>query len=226
MAENLANRVGRIVSGSLNALVGAVEDAAPAVVMEQAIREVDAAIDEVRAELGKVLASKHLATTRLMEENRRHEELADQLELAVKESRDDLAEAAIARQLDIEAQIPVIERTVAECSEQEREFEGFVAALQARRRQMEAELLQFEKARASSAASASTSANASPGSGSAARADKARGAFDRVLARNSGIPGVSGGIESEKKLAELEELAHANRVKERLAAAKARRDQS
>ena len=70
MAETLASRVGRIVSGSLHALVSAVEDLAPDTVMEQAIQEVDAAVDDVRAELGKLLAKKHLASTRLMEENR------------------------------------------------------------------------------------------------------------------------------------------------------------
>lgn len=38
MAESLASRVGRIVSGSLNALVAAVENAAPEAVMEEAVR--------------------------------------------------------------------------------------------------------------------------------------------------------------------------------------------
>ena len=79
MKESIAGRVGRIISGSVNALIDAVENAAPEVVMEEAIREVDAAIDEVRAELGKVLANKHLANTRLMEENRKHEELAEKV---------------------------------------------------------------------------------------------------------------------------------------------------
>ncbi|MDH3763867.1 MAG: PspA/IM30 family protein, partial [Gammaproteobacteria bacterium] len=55
MKENIANRVGRIISGSLNALVDAVENAAPETVMEEAIREIDGAIDEVRTELGRVV---------------------------------------------------------------------------------------------------------------------------------------------------------------------------
>ncbi|MEM7410029.1 MAG: PspA/IM30 family protein [Myxococcota bacterium] len=214
MAETLASRVGRIVSGSLNALVGAVEDSAPEMLMQQAIREVDLAVDDVRTELGKLLAKKHLATTRLLEENRRHEELAGQLEVAIAEGRDDLAEAAIARQLDIEAQIPVIERTVAECAEQETEFEGFIAALLARRREMEGELEIFAQSRKTQP---DTTAPATPGN----RAEQAKDAFDRVLARNAGVAGSKATIDTEKKLAELDELARANRVKERLAAAKA-----
>jgi phage shock protein A len=137
MAEKLAARVGRIVSGSLHTLADAVEGAAPEMVMQQAVREVDQAVDDVRAEPGKLLAHKHVATQRLLDENRRHEELSEKVEIAVSEGRDDLAEAAIARQLDIEAQIPVIERSVADCSEQEAELEGFVAARLARRREME-----------------------------------------------------------------------------------------
>lgn len=48
MKESITARVGRIISGSLNALIDAVEDSAPEWVMEQAIREIDGAIDEVR----------------------------------------------------------------------------------------------------------------------------------------------------------------------------------
>ena len=115
MAESIGTRVGRIIAGSVHALIDAVENAAPEMVMEQAIREVDEVIDDVRAELGRAAANKHLASTRLMEENRKHEELGAQIELAVGQARDDLASAAIARQLDIEAQIPVLETTIADC---------------------------------------------------------------------------------------------------------------
>ena len=51
-----------------------------------------------------VTARKHLASERLMEENRKHEDLSEKIEFALKESREELAEAAVARQLDIEAQ--------------------------------------------------------------------------------------------------------------------------
>ena len=64
MNENVTVRVGRLISGSLNALVDAVENAVPEAVMEEAIREVDSAIDDVKAELGRVVASKHIANKR------------------------------------------------------------------------------------------------------------------------------------------------------------------
>ena len=100
MTDKLASRVARLISGSINAIVDAVENSAPNAVMEQAIHEVDQVIDDVRSELGKVIAAKHLASTRFKEENNRYEDLAEKIEIAVSEGRDDLAEAAISRQME------------------------------------------------------------------------------------------------------------------------------
>ena len=64
MSESLSSRVGRIISGSFHALVDAVENAAPENVMEQAIREIETAIADVRVDLGKVEAQRHLSASR------------------------------------------------------------------------------------------------------------------------------------------------------------------
>ena len=63
--------------------------------MEQTVREIDGAIDDVRTELGKSNAAKHLANKRLGEKNAQHGALGDKIEVALGEDRDDLAEAAI-----------------------------------------------------------------------------------------------------------------------------------
>jgi len=223
MKESLTSRVGRIVSGSLNALIEAVENAAPETVMEEAIREIDSAIEEVRAELGRTLANKHLASQRLMEENRKHEQLSAKIELAVGAQRDDLAEAAIASQLDIEAQIPVLEARVSECSVTEKELEGYIQALQAKQREMREELRQFRESRREAVSvSAAHPAGSGVGGGVQARVEKAGSAFDRVLEKSAGLPGSRGSADrkSAAQLAELEELARKNRIQERLAAIK------
>ena len=224
MYENIAVRVGRIISGSMNALVDAVENAAPELVMEEAIREVDAAIGDVRSELGKIIATKHLANTRLMDENRAHEALIEKIELAVAQGRDDLAEVAIAKQLDIEAQIPVLERTIAECAEKEKELEGYISALQAKKREMREELAQFAATRKAAAANASASqGGAGAGASASQKAEKAVSAFDRVMEKNAGVPGSGMPTATDAaKLAELDELARSNRIRERLAAMKAK----
>jgi len=224
MKERLIKRVGRIISGSFNAVVDAIENAAPETVMEQALREIDDAVDDVRAELGKVVANKHLANTRLMEENRRHEEFSAKIELAVKENRDDLAETAIARQLDIEAQIPILEATISDCRAQETELEGYLSALQAKKREMREELRQFRKRN-------QEAAGAGPADGGRAskrsqtvegRVARAESAFERIQEKATGLPRSAQASDrhSAAQLAELEDMARKNKIQERLAAIK------
>lgn len=222
MAEGLAKRVGRIISGSINAMVDAVEGAAPEMVMEEAIREIDAAIDDVRGEMGKAIAAKHLANKRLAEKNGKHEDLAEKIELAVAQGRDDLAEAAISHQLDIEAQIPVLEQTIAEHSEREKELEGYISALQAKKREMKEELATYRKSVAGNK-TADASGSAASGANKHSvnkKIDDATSAFDRILEKQTGLGTVRGDAKTAAKLAELETIARENRIRERLAAIK------
>jgi phage shock protein A len=222
MADSLAKRVGRIISASINAVVDAVEDAAPEMVMEQAVNEIDNAIYEVRAELGKVIASKHLANKRMAEKNYKYEDLSAKIEVAVAEGRDDLAEAAISHQLDIEAQIPVLENTITDAGEREKELEGYISALQAKKREMKDELKSFRENMKKTTVETHADGTYGAGQGSIEKmVDEATSAFDNVLERQTGLGGISA---TDRKvgsqLAELEQLSRDNRVKERLAAIK------
>lgn len=219
MKENITGRVGRIVSSSVNALVDAIENAAPEMVMEEAIREVDSALDEVRTELGKVLAQKHLAGQRLSDNRKKHTDLSEKAQIAVSENRDDLAEAAIAQLMDIEVQIPVLERAVTDSATRETELEGYTAALQAKRREMREELLLFNKAQEQSVTAESNFSATSVEI--ASKVNNAGSAFDRIMEKNTGLPSSSSSVANGAKLAELEELTRQNRIKERLAAIKA-----
>ena len=218
MTENIASRVGRIVSGGLNALVDAVENAAPETVLKEAIREIDGAIDEVRTELGKVVASKHLANQRLMDESKRHDDLSAKIELSINEGREDLAEAAVSAQLDIEAQIPVLESTIADCGAKEKELESYIAALQGRKREMKEDFKQFQEARAEAANVAGDGSGSSAGSSVASRVSKAESAYERVIENATGLVGRSGVADRETaaKLSELDDMARKNRIQERL----------
>ncbi len=224
MKESLIGRVGRIISGSFNSLIDVIENAAPETVMSEAIREIDAAIDDVRVELGRVVAGKHLANRRLMEENRKHEDLGEKIELAVKEGRDDLAEAAISQQIDIEAQIPVLEATIDDCGNNEKELESYITALQAKKREMKEELRQFrESMKETITASSSISDSGAEASSDVERkVAKAESAFERIAEKATGIPGRghTADRQTATKLTELEEMARKNRIQERLAAFK------
>jgi len=219
MTDTIASRVTRVIGGSVHALLDAVENATPEATMAQAIREVDQAIDEVRSELGRVEAVKHLATSSLNKLNTQKETLGEQIDIAMKKGDEGLARAGIAKQIDIDDQIPVLQRSLQDAIGRGNELEGYIAALAAKKREMESALQDFIAARAASAAPSAT--NASPGT-TQGKVDRAGSAFDRVMARQTGIAGTSTAVNADAaKLRELQELARAHRIDERLAALKA-----
>ena len=218
MSETLASRGKRLVSGSANMIVTAVESLAPEMVMEEAIREVDRAIDDVRAELGQVMTRQYHATRRLAGENKKHEELSANIKVALAEKREDLAEAGVEKLLDIEAQIPVLESAIGETREAQAELEGYVAALRGRKAEMKEELKEFRASQNEAAASGGGDGGGPKGSKTERQVEKASEAFDRAMEIGGGIGG--GDVPDRKSAAmtaELEELARKNRVNERLA---------
>lgn len=216
MSETLSRRVGRLVSGGFHALMDKAEDLAPMVAFNENVREIEQAIDEVRAELGKIVAQKHLATKKLADENTRHEQLNDSIVTAVNLGRDDLAQVGIAEQIDIEARLPVLENTIADCSEQEKELEGFIVALQAKRRELMTAIENYQK----TVATQSQGQGVNTGSNLdkiAQKAEKATNAFDRVMSRQTGFNHSTNANSNAQGLKELEELSRNNRISERLA---------
>jgi len=217
MAETLAVRVTRILAGSAHALLDAIEDMAPEALMRQAIREIDQVLADVRADLGKVEAAKHLITCHINKLNNENEQLAADVETALARGEETLARAGIERQTLIDDQTPVLQRSLAEQQERSRELEGYITALLAKRREMEDAFQQFLATRAQADAGAPARVEQS------ARLENAQSAFDRVLARQTGVTGLSMlNTADAQKLKELQELARRNRIDERLAQLKAR----
>ena len=221
MSETLSRRVGRLVSGGFHALIDAAENLAPEAVMNESIREIERAVDEVRAELGKVLAQKHLAAKKMADESNRHEAIDANLQAAVNAGRDDLAEAGIAEQMDIEARLPVLENTIADCAAQEKELEGFIAALQAKKREMQQQLQDWRAAQQSMGTGKTAGGNGSDLNRIARDAEKSGNAFDRIMGRQNSVHSSTDAAQLAK-LKELEDLSRNNRIAERLAALKAK----
>ena len=226
MNESITSRVGRIISGSINALVNSIEDTAPEMILEEALREVDSAIDQVRVELGQITARKHLASTRLMETSGLHEELNGKIQVALTEGREDLAEAGIAHQLDIEAQIPVLEKSISDAGEKEKELDGYIQALTAKKREMKEELKRLIDLKNVSAIPDHQSAD-NNNSDIAAKVAKAESAFERVIEKQTAYSNINkSSADTAAKLAELDELNRNNRIKERLALLKSNSEDS
>jgi phage shock protein A len=132
------------------------------------------------------------------------------------EDRLDLAEAAIARQLDVEVQIEAATRAEAEAGAAERRLEESAAELRLRRGQMYAELRSFEESQR--AASAGEDGSGLPGSGLQRRAERAQAAFERAMDAAGGLGGGRASPEAAAKVAELEALQKEAAIAERLAA--------
>jgi phage shock protein A len=215
MNESLVLRVKRLISGSVNGVVDALETANAEVVMREAVREIERATDDVREELARTMTARH-QTNRLLEHTKaKLIELSERAKLAVDQARDDLAEAALSRQLDLEAEIPAYASKIAEFTAKRTELEGYVAGLAARKREMENDIAAFV---ATSASAASAAGGAGPGASVASkaerRADQAQQAFERAM----GSPaGARPDRETAARLHELDRLSHSSKVAERLA---------
>lgn len=216
MAESLRNRVSQIIVGSVHALIDKIEDQAPEAVMEQAVRRVDTVIDEVRQELGMVAANRHLAQRQHADLNRRHLELTTSAEDALSLNRDDLARAAITKQLDLEAQLPVVEGTLQDLAKQEKDLSGYIDALTGKKHEMQDALTAFQASRARVASATGISASTN---NAQIKVDEASAAFGRVFERQTGlsIGDQKLSVEQSTKLKELDDLVQIRKVEERMA---------
>lgn len=221
MAENLRARVTRFISGGAHSLIDRLENAAPVAVLEQSVREVDQLADEVRGELGRAVANRHLAQQQHLRLNREHEELAASVDVALQSGKDELARSAVARQLDIEAQLPILESSLAELIQQEKELSGYVDALMGKKREMETAIRDFEASRR--AAEQTPHRVGNPGSTVERKLEAARSAFDRTYRRQTGLEATDrqASLAQSAKLRDLNDLVRDNKINERLAALKA-----
>lgn len=173
----------------------------------------------MRHELGLVSANRHLAQQQHAKLNRSHEELRDQIAQALAAQREDLARAAVSRQIDIEAQIPVLETTLADLGRQEQELQGFTAALLAKKREMQEALAQFRNSRAATESAAQPIGQSSVEQ----RLGKVTDAFDKIYQRQTGLDGTqrTGNLDQASRLNELEALVRDHKISERMARIKA-----
>lgn len=216
VAESVIARVRRIISASIEDAVDAAERAGGAGVMREAIREVDAVIDDARAEHG-------IATTRRLQSARqarlfrdRLASLDDKARFALGEGREDLAEAAISRQIDFEAQAAALEKAETEAGTEVVRLDECLTALRARKAEMEEALGVFELAQRDAASSAR------PPARSEHRVERAEAAFERAM---NGVGYAAGSARADgraaAKVAEIDALQRNAIIAQRLASLRA-----
>ncbi len=220
MTDSLRSRVTRVIAGGAHALLDKIEDVAPVAALEQSVRELEQVTSDVRAALGLIVANRHLTQQQHLRLNKEHDAMGAALATAIANQRDDLAKPAIARQIDIEAQLPVLESSLSELAQQDKELSGFIDALMGKKREMQSAIADFEASRRSAETS---TPGPHAGTTAEAKANAAQSAFDRTYHRQTGLsPSLhAASLQQSSKLFELNQLVLDNKINERLATLKA-----
>ena len=214
MTDKLLSRVSRLIAGIAHSAISQAEQATAVPVMEQAVRDIDEAIKDVRAEIGQNEAVKYNANRRIGELQREHDELDAKIALALKEDKGDLAEAGVGRQLDIENQLALLQRSVHDADGEIKTLSESINALQASRREAQQRLRELKSAARETGGAAGGAA--SGGRSAAGKAESAIESAQRLGEDLTGLPGGDSRI-SHKDLDDLAELHRQHEIRERLA---------
>lgn len=220
MSESIFSRISRILSASVEDAIERLEAAGGPAVMREAVREAERAIDQAKAELESITVRRLQAARQQQLLAKRIEDLGGKAAFAVDEGRENLAEAALSRQIDFETQARALDDVQAQVRVEEAELEAGLAALVARKGQMEEALAAFEVSKGEAGnGSGSMRREHTPGQ----RLDVAEKAFERAMKGVGGVgftPAEAGTIH---RVAEIDALQKSAAVAQRLAALKAGR---
>ena len=218
MAESVFVRVRRILSATVEDCVDRMEQAGGDAVMREAIREVDRAIDEVRGDQEAAMARRLQAVRQQRMLQDKVDQLTSKAKFAIAEGRDDLAEAALSRQVDFENQAAKLAEVQTQSTEVEGKLEDSLIALKTRKQQMEEALSAFQISQQ----------EASLGGDGGSRTERsvekkvsqAEAAFDRAMTGAGGVGFTRADAQTINKVAEIDGLQRSATVAERLAALK------
>ena len=147
MAEPILKRVQRIVSAGLESAADAAERLNGSGMMRHAIREVDQAMDQVAKRLDSAKACAMQADWRRAAISDQVDALGRDARFALDKGRDDLAEAAVGRQLDLEAEADQLKQAQAEAEREAAQLQASLDELKARKADMERDYAALEAAR-------------------------------------------------------------------------------
>lgn len=218
MAESVFLRVRRLLSARVEDSVDAMERANSDGTMREAIREVDRALDEVRATQEKAMTRRLQAARQQGMIAKKLEELTAKARFALQEGREDLAEGALSRQVDLEQENGKLDQVQEYAKDEEAKLEESLAALRARKKQMEEALAAFSIARTES--SMGGDGGFANSRGVERKVEQAEAAFDRAMTGAGGTGFTRGDAEALNRVAEIDTLQKGATVAQRLAALK------
>lgn len=214
MAESILARVQRVLSSGVESATQALEQASGPALMREAIREVERATADIHSRQTQLAAQCQQAEQAQIRLKARLADLETQARFALGKAREDLARAAVSQQIACEAEIARLKTTIAEASGERRRLDRELAALIARKKQMDTQFAAFQATRTDGAPA--RKARETAGERARRRVDKAETAFERLRAQTGGQ--ALGNPKDAEKLAEVDALRRDDLVAERLAA--------
>src|SRR3984957_19036344 len=205
--EGILARMGRLLAAIASQTIDNAESNNKSAMVKQAIREIDAGADEARYALGKSRAEEFRLKRRREELDAEGAGLTEKNRPALAESREDLARAGVARQIDLESQGIALERAMdfieLEIDEQTKALQAMLGA----RREAEARLADLEL-------SLSQHAPLETVKGSGATKPISPDRAMAAIARVTGVPASS--VLGDKELDELDRLHREKEIAARL----------
>ncbi|WP_245290024.1 PspA/IM30 family protein [Neorhizobium galegae] len=215
MNEGILSRMGRLIAGLANAAVDKAEGVNKIAVVEQALREIDAAADEARTDIGKARAEEFRILSRRDEIGTDMGMLDEKIRIAVSAGRDDLAKAGVARQIDLESQLAALEKALRDAQAHLSEGQQALQAVLATRREAEERLADLKRS-----LERFPDATVEQGQPRSALDGAARAAA--TVSRLTGVP--AGDRKASTELDELDRLHREQAIEARLAQFKTRQN--
>lgn len=218
MAESIFLRVRRLLSAQIEDGVDSMERANSDGTMREAIREVDRAIDDVRADQQSAMTRRLQASRQQGMIAKKLVELTGKARFAISEGREDLAEGALTRQIDLENQVAQLEQNQELARVEEEKLEESLTALRARKIQMEEALGAYSVAKTEASLGGDT--GLSNERSVERQVERAEAAFSRAMTGAGGNSFSAGNVAAINSVAEIDSLQKGATVASRLAALK------
>ena len=177
MTESLFDRTRRLVSAGVEGAMSTVERAGSGILMREAVRDVARQIDRLVGERDTARTRGVQVAARQTAIGKELGTLDEQARFALDKRRPDLAEQAVARQVELDAELALLSGAAAKADADGKRLDDAIADMRARHGRMQAEVAAFEAARDDASA---------PSSRAAKKVAGAEQAFERAMAASGG----------------------------------------
>jgi phage shock protein A len=214
MPDSVFVRIERIVRTSADRALQLAEQASGVVLVREAARELERAEEQLLADRKAADAKRERAVEAQAAARAKIAELGDHASYALGKGRDDLARAAVARQVDLEGEIKSWGAVADEAKVEAKYIDEVIAEVGVRRKRIQEELAALE--REQSGVKVSTPAGRTK-SRAAEAVDRADRMFERVMTERN--PAAETG-EAVKPIADIVAMRRDDEIEARLAALK------